>query len=239
MDGFNKEQILHAAKDWFKTIIHSHINNTKKLSDPGAFNINPFLVKYLAYFISGNTDPVSIAKALIYPRVLATSINTSFGSNLQKFISALKETVGGSTTSGIDIEFIDHMDGRKKYCQIKLGPNTINKDDVETIHRHFTKTRNLGRTNYLKLEANDLIIGVLYGTKEQLSSHYKNLENIHFYPVYIGQEFWERLTGSANFYTELIKSINEIAIEFDGPSFLDETIQNLAKNPTIIELANK
>ena len=29
------------------------------------------------------------------------------------------------------------IDGEKKYCQLKSGPDTINKDDVETIAGHF------------------------------------------------------------------------------------------------------
>lgn len=49
----------------------------------------------------------------------------------------------GSMVSGIDIEFEDALDGRHKYCQVKLGPNTINKDDVVTIHNHFKDARNL------------------------------------------------------------------------------------------------
>ena len=33
----------------------------------------------------------------------------------------------GSMVSGIDIEFDDALDGRHKYCQVKLGSNTIKK----------------------------------------------------------------------------------------------------------------
>ena len=55
---------------------------------------------------------------------------------MQGFISAIQNAVG-STTSGMDIEFTDQTDGRKKYCQLKAGPNTINADDVETIAGHF------------------------------------------------------------------------------------------------------
>ena len=133
--SINEEQrqhILNAAKQWFKeTIAQNHIKNTKKLVNPKEFNINPFLAVYLANFLTGNSSPESIAKALLFPRVLGTSINTSFGTNMQSFIGAIQDAVG-STASGMDIEFTDQTDGRKKYCQLKAGPNTINKDDVET-----------------------------------------------------------------------------------------------------------
>ena len=79
MDELKKEEILTAAKNWFKDIfIPIHINNIKKLSNPSKFKINPFLVKYLAQLFNTQTDSIAIAKALIYPRVLGTSVNTSF-----------------------------------------------------------------------------------------------------------------------------------------------------------------
>ena len=71
--------------------------------------------------MTGQLTPKSIAKALAYPRVLGQSITTSFGMNMQKFISDVLVNAFGSTTQGIDIEFTDCVDGRKKYCQVKLG----------------------------------------------------------------------------------------------------------------------
>lgn len=239
IEKFQKEFILESAKSWFKNIIaQNHIKNTAILSDPSEFNINPFLVKYLARFLTGSCDPISIAKALIYPRVLGTSINTSFGTNAQKFVSDVLGSFG-SVISGIDIEFIDQLDQRKKYCQVKLGPNTINKDDVETINRHFSSVRNLARTNNLKLEYNDLIVGVLYGDNNQLSAHYKKLEQAHHCPVYTGNEFWERLTGDTHFYNELSSAISSIAMEYDSSHLLEETITKLAASPEVIKLAEK
>lgn len=76
MTESEKCDILQKAKIWFKdSIIENHIKNTLKLSNIKEFNINPFLLAYLSNFLEGNHDPISIAKALIYPRVLGTSIN--------------------------------------------------------------------------------------------------------------------------------------------------------------------
>ncbi|MFV8314842.1 PmeII family type II restriction endonuclease [Aerococcus viridans] len=88
------------------------------------FKINPFLMKYLANFFTGSMDNESLARVLVYPRVLGTSINTTFGTQMQYFVN---EVLGsqGSLSSGIDIEFVDRIDGMKKYCQIKAGPETI------------------------------------------------------------------------------------------------------------------
>ena len=231
--NIEKQEILEASKKWFKeTIALNHIKNTKKLTNPDEFNINPFLVSYLANFLTGNNDPISIAKALIYPRVLATSITTSFGQNAQKFTSDVLGSLG-SAIPGIDIEFIDQVDESKKYCQLKAGPNTINKDDVETIHNHFKGIKNLARTNNLKLTFDDLIVGVLYGEKSKLSTHYKNIEKNHNYPVHVGQDFWHRLTGDKEFYFQLVKALASIAKDSDGTDLLEKTIKSLSETDLV------
>lgn len=226
MNAEEKSEILVAAKEFFRNrIAKNHIKNTEKLADPKCFHTNPFLDRYLAKFAFGDTGNESIAKAMIYPRVLGTSISTSFGTNMQYFCKDVLSSYA-STTSGIDIEFLDAVDGRRKYCQIKAGPDTINKDDVETIKGHFRGVRNLARTNGLLLQMNDCIVGVFYGTREDLSSNYKAIDED--YPVYAGEEFWFHLTGDHGFYAELIGAFAEVAEEMDGTQLLAETIQKLA-----------
>lgn len=221
------DEIIEKAKEFFRTdIAPNHVNNTKKLKNLKEFNLNPFLDKYKASFLSGNDDPRSIATALIYPRVLGTSINTSFGTKWQQFCSKILKGFA-STTTGIDIEFIDQLDGRKKYCQVKAGPNTINKDDIQTIKNHFNGVRNLARTNNLNIGLNDLIVGVFYGTPEELSSHYKKINED--FPVIIGSDFWHRLTGQQDFYKRITNAIGDVATEFDSSELIEEVIDDLAK----------
>ena len=228
MNESQREQILESAKNFFREeIVQSHIKGAcKKASKLSKYNINPFLFKYLANFLTGNDNSESIAKALVLPRVLGSSINTSFGMKIQRLISTLFEGLG-STTSGIDIEFTDAIDGRKKYCQLKAGPNTINHDDVTTIMNHFNGVRNLARTNNLNIGINDMIVGVVYGEATELSSHYKRISNT--YPVIIGKDFWHRLTGKEDFYFDLIDAIGNVALEVDGSHVIEETITKLAK----------
>ena len=215
MNEETRLKILTSAKQFFREdIVDSHVNkaceNAGKLSK---YNVNPFLFKYLANFLKGNDEPRSIAEALIYPRILGTSITTIFGSKIQKLISHLFEGFG-STTPGIDIEFYDEIDGRKKYCQLKSGPNTINFDDVETIFGHFQGIIHLARVNNLDIGLNDLIVGVVYGMEDELSTHYKKINKR--FPVFVGAELWHRLTGKNDFYFELIDVIGEVALEVDG-----------------------
>ena len=118
MNNRQKQKIIENAKSFFRDeIVQNHINSAcQRASKLSSYNINPFLYKYLANFLTGNDKPESIAKALVLPRILGTSINTSFGMKIQSLISSLFEGLG-STTQGIDIEFIDEIDKRKKYCQ--------------------------------------------------------------------------------------------------------------------------
>lgn len=235
-----RQQILESVKTWFRDVIlPNHIRNTKKLTNPNEFDINPFLTPYLAGFLTGELTTHSVAKALLYPRVLGTSITTSFGQNMQKFISDVLSNSYGSMVAGIDIEFIDAIDGRKKYCQAKLGPNTINKDDVETIHNHFRAARNLGRTNNVPVQHEDLVVGILYGEPGQESNHYQKLRDEHDYPLYIGKEFWHRLTSAPDFYSELKVAISEVAAEAEADEIIDSVADELAKSDVVKKLAGE
>ena len=192
------------------------------------FDANPFLINYLAAFLCGDTSPLSLAKALVYPRVLGTSASTSFGQNIQIFISQLKEIVSGASgIEGIDIEFIDAIDGRKKYCQCKAGPKTINKDDVETILGHFRRLVGKARLDKIPLQTDDMIVGILYG--ESISANYKTINAA--YPVYCGAEFWEHLTGDRNFYNRLAKAFGEVVEEdnIDGSALIMKKVNEIAE----------
>lgn len=227
MTEHQKHAIIESAKEFFsKIIIPKHIKNLNNLK-LSSFDINPFLINYLAAFLCGDTSPLSIAKALVYPRILGTSINTSFGQNTQIFISQLSEIVGrASGIDGIDIEFVDALDGRIKYCQCKAGPQTINKDDVATILGHFKKLIGKARLDKLPLMLDDMIVGVLYGDK--VSANYKMIEAQ--YPVYCGETFWLHLTGDETFYYRLAKAFGEVVEEekIDGKYLIAAKVQEIA-----------
>ncbi len=225
-----KQAIIESGKQYFRSIIiPNHLKNLRKLA-LSSFDINPFLINYLAAFLCGNTEPVSLAKALVYPRILGTSLNTSFGQNIQVFISQLQEVVGGASgIDGIDIEFVDAIDGRRKYCQCKAGPKTINKDDIATILGHFKYLMNKSRLDRMGLQFDDLVVGVLYGEKQSLSAFYKAIDA--HYPVLCGSELWERLTGDAHFYHRLAKAFGEVVEEdgIDGSSLILDKVNEIAE----------
>ncbi|MDY4557350.1 MAG: PmeII family type II restriction endonuclease [Alloprevotella sp.] len=223
-----KQTIIASGKEYFRSnIIPSHIKNLNRLKLRD-FDINPFLINYLAAFLCGNTEPESLAKALVYPRILGSSLNTSFGMSIQIFISQLQEIVGGASgIDGIDIEFVDAIDGRRKYCQCKAGPKTINRDDVATILGHFKKLIGKARLDRIPLQMDDMIVGVLYG--ENLSANYKTISAS--YPVYAGAEFWEHLTGDDQFYNRLAKAFGEVVEEdsIDGSKLILDKVAGIAE----------
>lgn len=225
-----KLSILDSAKAYFReAIIPAHIKKITKLKLKD-FKINPFTINYTAAFLCGNTTPESIAKALIYPQILGTSISTTFGRKVQLFIAKVSEIAGqGSGIKGVDIEFLDAIDGRKKYCQCKAGPRTINADDVATIKGHFRNLTNKALMDGLPMQLNDMVVGVLYGSKKDLSSNYNKLAKE--YPVYCGADFWERLTGDDEFYYRLARAFGEVVEEdkINGSKLIKGAISRIAK----------
>lgn len=163
-------QLLEIITKYFEEkIFENHkISALKTHSKLKSYNINPIIVKYLSKILEDDFTPIGIAKALYFPRILGTSINTSFGTRIQNMFVELN-LANGSLIKGMDIEFIDKIDGRKKWCQLKSGPNTINSEDVNPLLKKFTTVTNLARTNSMNLNNSDLTLGVLYGKKEQLS----------------------------------------------------------------------
>lgn len=236
MTAQEKQLILEKIKDWFRTIGISHIENTKKLKKLTDFNYNPFLISYLSYFHSGNCTPESIAKTLLFPRVLGTSIATSFGNHIQTLTHSL---LGGyaSGIQGMDIEFIDTRDGVRKYAQLKAGPTTINSKDVKPMIEEFDAFLRLARTNKLQVTNQNMAVCIVYGERWELSANYKKIEDR--YEVLIGSEFWNALTGDNDFYYDLIDACAEIAFETNGKDVLDQVIETLAATGEVQKLAQK
>lgn len=237
MDTKTNQRLIESAGTWFKeTIVANHIENTKKLEDFKAFKINPFLAPYLSVFLTGDLDADGIARILVLPRALQTSITTSFGTNMQFFISDVLADTYGSVIQGLDIEYIDQIDGRTKYAQVKLGPNTINADDVKTIHDHFSSTRRLAATNRRDISLSDMVVGVLYGADSQLSAHYRKLSEEHNYTVSVGKDFWVRLTGDDEFFDKLIGEFVEQSKKLKPNKLVEEVIEELANSDEIQNL---
>jgi hypothetical protein len=222
-------ELIIKIVDYFKkNIFENHIaSSLSKNSKLKSYNINPIVVKYLSKVLDNNYSPEGVAKALYYPRVLGTSINTTFGTQIQNMFVDL-QIADGSLIKGMDIEFVDKVDGRKKWCQLKSGPNTINSEDVKPLIRKFTDTINLARTNRALRDVRntDFIVGVLYGEDAELSMHYKKINETH--PVIIGKDFWHRITGYEDFYNGLVNALHTSINELDTQDLIHKGCEKLA-----------
>jgi hypothetical protein len=119
MTPSDSNHILEMARAWYQSeIINSQIRKVQALSI-NSFNINPFTAPYLSSFLTGAISADGIARALVYARVLGTSLATTFGTNLQSFISSVLSNADGSVVEGIDIEFIDKIDAAKNTPNLK------------------------------------------------------------------------------------------------------------------------
>lgn len=223
----SEESLIDQIRNYFaQKIVLKHQENLLNVhSKLSSYQINPILVKYLSQLNENEISPEGVAKALFYPRALGTSITGSFGSKFQKMLVDLN-IVEGSLIAGMDIEYIDQIDGRRKYCQLKSGPNTINSKDVEPMLREFDTVANLARANsFQNFNNNDLVLGIMYGDRDQLSAHYLRINQR--YPVIIGTEFWHRVTGYASFYESLILAIDQLILNLPYSQAFENALNNL------------
>ncbi len=229
MDKQTEKVIREYFKIEFADVLRAKLESGHKLSK---FNVNPFAIAALSSGILGECTPENVAKALLYPRVFGTSVSTTFGDMMQRLCT---QQLGAqaSSTAGMDIEFENKKEGGRIVMQLKSGPNTINAGDVKPILDEM-------KTAYRLLLQNraatipTFAIGITYGTLDQISGHYKKIhdetigQQPHI-PIYVGQDFWERLTGDANFYQEMIGIVMKLFEEEEYSSLFEDDIQSLAK----------
>ena len=222
-----KQAIIESGKQYFRSIIiPNHLKNLDKLH-LSSFDLNPFFINYVTTLIEEDSQFIGLAKALVYPYIFDRVIDESGGQEVQSLVSQLQEvTCGVSSFEGIDFEFVDAIDGCRKYCQFKAGVKTIVREDIAAILCHF---KPLISQPSLDLQFEDLVVGVLYGDKVDLSAYYKSIDT--HYPVLCGSDFWLHLTGDKNFYNRLLKAMGGVLDEgdFEGSDLIHDSIEEIAE----------
>jgi len=127
----------------------------------------------------------------------------------------------------------------KKWAQLKLGVSTINKGDVKTIDDDFQTARRLAQQNGMQVGISDFVIGVMAGDESRLSANYKTLRDSHNYPVFVGSDFWLRLTGEADFYERLVKVLKGSIAKVDGSELVEDTISIVANRDDVKQLVTE
>lgn len=231
-NNFTKAQLDTLLDNAYKFFLDFFADKAQKYEkrEFNKFDPNPFTIQAAATGFSETIDAESMAKAIVYPFALGTSLSTSFGTKFQEFIvdKVQNNNIRGSLITGMDIEYIDAIDGRQKYCQVKSGPNTINKDDIKTIEDHIIDIRNLANTNHMKVNTNDVVIGILYGNDKKMSNMYKRIKT-DGYTVLIGNDFWYHLTGSKKIYEDLIEKAQDAAKQANFMPSIKKLVKTVQK----------
>ena len=79
----------------------------------------------------------------------------------------------------------------------------------------------------MKFSSDDFVFYTIYGKRSEMNSFISELSRD--YTVYMGKEFWHRLTGEEEFYNRLINAIIEVVDEVDMPSIVEKVIEDLSK----------
>jgi hypothetical protein len=112
--------------------------------------------------------------------------------------------------------------GISYYIQLKSGPNTMNVGMVDSLNKMIEQieSNNGGKRG---------ILGMTYGASPQISQQIRNnLEDFED-RAYIGQEFWQFLSGDREYYNKLIRLIDRLSSQFIGEyqrGFL-QVVQNI------------
>lgn len=224
-----REELVKFFKEEFSVTLQNRLKIGYSLKK---FKINPFVLISTASGVFGEPTSKNMAKALLYPRVLGTSISTSFGDKMQALCTHYLGATG-SAVEGMDIEFTDKTTNQRMVVQLKSGPNTINSGDVKPIIDHMNKAYRLYQQNREKVIPN-FAIGIVYGALEDVSQHYKNIMKAGVgsqpeIPLLIGKDFWHRVTGDESFYAEMIMIFFKLFENENYSKDLDLDIKLLSK----------
>ena len=134
---------------------------------------------------------------------LSSQEETMFGDFLEGLAVYVAEMVYGgqkSAATGIDLEFT--KDDARYIVSIKSGPNWGNSSQVARLKDNFTTAARVIRQG--NRTANIIAVnGCCYGRD--------NNPDKGGYFKYCGQEFWELISGDAEFYTRIIEPLGHNA----------------------------
>lgn len=158
---------------------------------------NPYLFK---------SKNITVAADLIRTLLdahLSSQEETMFGDFLEGLAIYVAEIVHGgqkSAAEGIDLEF--STDDARYIVSIKSGPNWGNSSQIARMRDNFsTATRVIRQGNRT---ANVIAVnGCCYGRD--------NNPDKGGYFKYCGQEFWELISGDAEFYTRIVEPVGHNA----------------------------
>jgi hypothetical protein len=138
-----------------------------------------------------------------------TGANTSFGFCLQNIATLFSE---GTGVEGADLQ--KTKSGRHYHIQVKSGPSTMDKAAVEHMSKLLLSVQRRNRGSVA-------ILGMCYGTREQVMSTVKKYSDVDWLA---GREFWEFISDDPTCIDEIYAIAGEV-----GETFRDAHGQTLSE----------
>lgn len=199
-----KEYIKDPSQDekqiWISILIKDFVKNSiKELKDTSLEKllINPFLVKAFGF-----NDYKEIVTFYFYQKI-TRSVVTSWGFTVEKLLlcSGAKET----NMPGFDMKV--EKENKTFQLQIKSSPNTMSIEQVRQLNTHIKNIKD-------KI-SNIPILGMTYGTKEQINTQIQSTLIDYPNSVKIGKELWDFIANEDGYCIKLLDLIDEISSSFN------------------------
>ena len=171
---------------------------------------NPYLFK------AKNIQTAEELVRYVLDAFLSSQEETIFGDLMEELaIFVCRKVFGGKKAEEGKFESIDlifQREGKTYIVSIKSGPNWGNSDQITRMKGNFKEARKIlkGEGNKTKFIA---INGCIYGKDNKPHKVNKDPEKSYF--KLCGQEFWEFVSGDAEFYQKIIIPIDKEAKKRD------------------------
>jgi hypothetical protein len=216
-----KDLSLSINEIWISVLIRDFVKHSiEELQKTMLDNllINPFLVKAFGF-----DDHKEVVTFYFYQKI-TRSIVTSWGFTVEGLL--ICSGAEPSDINGFDMKV--NRDGKKYQFQIKSSPNTMSIEQVRQLNTHIK--------NISDKIKNIPILGMTYGTREQINSQIQS--TLIGYPntTMVGKELWDFIAGESGYCNKLLKLIDEIMIE--EPTKFSDEIEN-KRQSLILDWENK
>ena len=158
---------------------------------------NPYLFR-----ASGIQNAPEMIERLLAAHI-SSSDETIFGEAF--FEPICKEVCGGRIAGIRGVDFVIETDTAFEAIALKSGPNIFNSDQNSKLNQRFEEVlRSLRATVRPFTKQFIPIMGCAYGRSSQPAPTAER----RYYKL-AGQAFWEKLTGSADFYLDLVRLMRD------------------------------
>lgn len=180
---------------WVSVLIKDFVKNAlKELKNTSLDKllINPFLMKSFGF-----SDHTEVVNFYFYQKI-TRSVVTSWGFTIE----GLLYCSGAEKTNMPGFDMKVERDNKTIQLQIKSSPNTMSIEQVKQLNTHIMNIED--KINNIP------ILGMTYGTKEQINNQIQSTLIGFPESTMIGQELWDYISNEHGYCLKLLDLIDEI-----------------------------